>query len=135
MELVNINLFAEGCYKGYSSRREYEDNLLIKKSSYEKIMDVLPKEISCGDVMGKVSVQDCSYADDYYSKFADASYDGDYLKSSLCDLYESNGLDWIEEQKEINEYLTHLDLYEDVTVSVPHDRVEELLAFAKLLQY
>lgn len=29
MELVNINLFAEGCYKGYSSRREYEDDIWI----------------------------------------------------------------------------------------------------------
>lgn len=134
MELVNVNLFAEGSYDGYHSRREYEDNLWIKKSSYEKLINVFPEKILCGDVMGEVSVQDSSYTDDYYAKLADAPYDGDYLKSALRDLYEANGLDWIEEQKEINEYLSHLDLYEDVTVSVPHDRVEELLAFAKLLQ-
>ena len=97
-------------------------------------MDVLPEEISCGEVIGKVSVQDCSYTDDYYAKFTDASYDGDYLKSALRDLYESNELDWEEEQKEINEYLSHLDLYEEVTVSIPHSKVEELLAFAKLLK-
>lgn len=135
MELVNINLFAEGSYNGYHSRREYEDNIWIKKSSYKKLINVLPEEISCGEVMGEVSVQDNSYTDECYAKFADASHDGDYLEWSLRDLYESNGLDWVKEQKEINEYLSHLDLYEEITVSVPYDRVEELLAFAKLLQY
>lgn len=30
MELVNVNLFAEGYYEGYSSRREYEDNIWIR---------------------------------------------------------------------------------------------------------
>ena len=122
MELVNINLFAEGYYSG----RTYEDNIWIKKSSYEKLMDIFPEEISCGEldgkhseVMGKVDVQDYSYTDEYYAKNADIAHDGDYLGWSLCDLYESNGLDWVEEQNEINEYLSHLDLYEEVTVSVP----------------
>lgn len=132
MELVNINLFAEGYYSG----RTYEDNIWIKKSSYEKLMDVFPEEISCGEldgkyseVMGRVEVQDCSYTDEYYAKNADIAHDGDYLESSLWDLYELNGLDWEEEQKEITEYLRHLDLYEEVTVSVPHSKVEELMKF------
>ena len=47
---------------------------------------------------------------------------------------ESNGLDWVEEQKEINEYLSHLDLYEEVTVSVPHSKVKELITFANILE-
>ena len=29
MELVNVNLFAEGSCEGYSSRREYGDNIWI----------------------------------------------------------------------------------------------------------
>ena len=37
--------------------------------------------------------------------------------------------DWVEEQKEIIEYLSYLDLYEEVTVSVPHSKVEELMKF------
>lgn len=104
-------------------------------------MDVFPKEISCGEldgkyseVMGAVEVQDYSYTDEYYAKNADVAHDGDILKWSLRDLYESNGLNWVEEQKEINEYLSHLDLYEEVTVSIPHSRVEELIAFANILQ-
>lgn len=132
MELVNINLFAEGYYSG----RTYEDNIWIKKSSYEKLMDVFPEEISCGEldgkyseVMGEVEVQDYSYTDEYYAKNADVAHDGDYLEWSLRDLYESNGLDWVEEQKEITDYLRHLDLYEEVTVSVPHSKVEELMKF------
>lgn len=137
MELVNVNLFAEGYYSG----KTYEDNIWIKKSSYEKIMDVFPEEISCGEidgkyseVMGKVEVQDYSYTDEYYAKNADIAHDGDYLEWSLRDLYESNGLDWVEEQKEINEYLSHLDLYEEITVSIPHSKVEQLIAFANILK-
>ena len=132
MELVNVNLFAEAYYSGSI----YEDNIWIKKSSYEKLMSVFPEEISCGEldgkhseVMGEVKVQDYSYTDEYYAKNADITNDGDYLELSLRDLYESNGLDWVEEQKEIIEYLSHLDLYEEVTVSVPHSKVEELMKF------
>lgn len=132
MELININLFAEAYYSGTT----YEDNIWIKKSSYEKLMDVFPEKISCGEldgkhseVMGEVEVQDYSYTDEYYAKNADIAHDGDILEWSLCDLYESNGLDWVEEQKEINEYLSHLDLYEEVTVSVPHSKVKELMKF------
>ena len=136
MELVNINLFAEAYYSGIT----YEDNIWIKKTSYEKLMDIFPEEISCGEldgkyseVMGEVNVQDYSYTDEYYAKNADMAHDGSYLKWSLRDLYESNGLDWVEEQKEITEYLSHLDLYERVTVSVPHSKVKELMKFVENL--
>lgn len=132
MELVNINLFAEGYYSGST----YEDNIWIKKFSYDKLMEVFPKEISCGEldgkyseVMGEVKVKDYSYTDEYYAKNANTINDGDYLEWSLRDLYESNGLNWVEEQKEITKYLSHLDLYEEVTVSVPHSKVEELMKF------
>ena len=110
MELVNVNLFAEAYYSGSI----YEDNIWIKKSSYEKLMSVFPEEISCGEldgkhseVMGEVKVQDYSYTDEYYAKNSDITNDGDYLELSLRDLYESNGLDWVEEQKEIIEYIEH----------------------------
>ena len=136
MELVNINLFAEGYYSGST----YEDNIWSKKSSYDKLMEVFPKEISCGEldgkyseVMGEVNVEDYSYTDEYYAKNANTINDGDYLEWSLRDLYESNGLNWVEEQKEIIEYLSHLDLYEDVTVSVPHSKVKELMKFVNNL--
>ena len=132
MELVNVNLFAEAYYSGIT----YEDNIWIKKTSYEKLISVFPEEISCGEldgkhseVMGEVEVQDYSYTDEYYAKNADITNDGDYLELSLRDLYESNGLDWVEEQKEIIEYLSYLDSYEEVTVSVPHSKVEELMKF------
>lgn len=74
-----------------------------------------------------------SYTDEYYAKNANTINDGDYLEWSLRDLYESNGLNWVEEQKEITEYLSNLDLYEDVTVSVPHSKVKELMKFVKSL--
>ena len=41
MELVNVNLYAEGYYSGAT----YEDNIWIKESSYEKLRDIFPTEI------------------------------------------------------------------------------------------
>ena len=51
MELVNVCLFAEGYY----SESTYEDNIWIKKSSYEKLKDIFPTEIGCGELDGKFS--------------------------------------------------------------------------------
>lgn len=47
MELVNVCLFAEGYYSGST----YEDNIWIKKSSYEKLKDIFPTKIGCGELM------------------------------------------------------------------------------------
>lgn len=79
-------------------------------------------------------MQDYSYTDEYYAKNAYMAHDGDYLELSLYDLYDSNGLNWVEEQNEISEYLSHLDLYEEITVSVPHSKVKELFAFVNTLK-
>ena len=117
MELVNVCLFAEGYYSGST----YEDNIWIKKSSYGKLKDIFPTEISCGeldgkysDVMGEVEIQDDWHTDEEVSKAGSAKCDGDILEDSLIDLYRDNNLDWESEQKEIKEYLDTLDPYEDV---------------------
>ena len=79
MELVNVCLFAEGYYSGST----YEDNIWIKKSSYEKLKDIFPTEICCGEldgkfseVMGNVEIQDDWHTDEEYSKAGDAKHDG-----------------------------------------------------------
>ena len=51
MDLVRVYLYAEAYYSG----AEYKDDIWIKKSSYEKLKDVFPEEISCGDLDGKFS--------------------------------------------------------------------------------
>mgnify|MGYP002583102482 CR=1 FL=1 len=51
MELVNVNLYAYGHY----SEATYEDNIWIKKSSYEKLKDNFPSQIGCGELDGKYS--------------------------------------------------------------------------------
>lgn len=137
MELVNVCLFAEGYY----SEATYEDNIWIKKSSYEKLRDIFPTEISCGeldgkhsDVMGEVEIQNDWHTDEEYAKAGGAKCDGDILKFSLKDLYESNSIDWEEEQKEIKEYLDSLDLYEDVTVCIPSSKKSELMEFVETLK-
>lgn len=93
MELINVCLFAEGYYSGST----YEDNIWIKKSSYEKLKDIFPTEICCGEldgkfseVMGNVDIQDDWHTDEEYSKAGDAKHDGDYLEWELKDLYKDN---------------------------------------------
>ena len=137
MELVNVCLFAEGYYSGST----YEENIWIKKSSYEKLEDVFPKEISCGEldgkfseVMGNVEIQDDWHTDEEYSKAGIAENDGDYLEWELRDLYKNNNIDWDLEQKEIKEYFKNLDVLEEVTVSIPSSKKSELMEFVKTLK-
>lgn len=137
MELVNINLFAEGYYSGST----YEDNIWIKKSSYEKIMNIFPEEISCGEldgkyseVMGKVEVQNDWNTDEEYAKAGIALSDGYCLENYLEGLYEENGLDWEEEQKEIREYFREIDMWVDITVNIPRSKTQELLDFVEKLK-
>lgn len=137
MELVNVCLFAEGCYSG----RTYEDNIWIKKSSYEKLRDIFPTEISCGeldgkhsDVMGEVEIQDDWQTDEEYAKAGDAEHDGNHLECELEDLYEDNNLDWDLEQKEIKEYFDNLDVWEEVTVTIPSSKKTKLMEFVETLK-
>lgn len=137
MKLVNVNLYA--C--GYYSKSEYEDNIWIKKSSYEKLKDVFPKRISCGEldgkhseVIGDVEVQDRWETDEEYASASISECDGDFLKYSLMDLYDENNLNWNDEQKEIEEYFDRLDVYEDVTIRIPLSKKEELMEFVQKLK-
>lgn len=137
MKLVNVNLYA--C--AYYSEAEYEDNIWIKKSSYEKLKDVFPKEIYCGEldgkyseVMGDIEIQDEWETDEDYAKAGIASCDGDRLEYSLIDLYDENGLDWETERKEIKKYFNSLDVWEDVTVSIPSSKKKELMEFVDTLK-
>lgn len=137
MKLVNVCLFAEGHYSGST----YEDNIWIKKSSYEKLRDIFPTEISCGEldgkhsnVMGEVEIQNDWHTDEEYSKAGSAKHDGDYLEWELKDLYKDNNIDWDSEQKEIKEYFRNLDVWEEVTVSVPSSKMSELMKFVETLK-
>lgn len=137
MDLVNVCLYAEAYYSG----AEYEENIWIKKSSYEKLMDDFPEEISCGEldgkyseVIGEVSIQDNWKTDEEYAKAGTAKCDGDYLKDELKYLYKSNNLNWEEEQQEIEEYFNNLDVWEDITVSIPASKVGKLLSFVYKLR-
>lgn len=137
MELVNVCLSAEGWYSG----RTYEDNIWIKKSSYEKLKDVFPKQIGCGeldgkfsDVMGDVEIQDTWVTDEDYANAGIAERDGDYLEWELTSLYEDNNLDWEAEQKEIKEYFNSLDVWEEVMIRIPSSKKSELMEFVETLR-
>lgn len=138
IDLVRVNLQGTGYY----SEAEYEDNIWIKKSSYEKLKDVFPSEGYCGDLdgkygetMGDISVieGEC-LTDEDYAKNAIVQCDGDLLKYQLNDLYFENGLDFEQEQKEIAEYFNTLDAWEEVTVKVPRSKKSKLLNYAYRLQ-
>lgn len=136
MELVNVCLYGEAYY----SNATYEDNIWIKKSSYEQLKDIFPEEGYCGELDGKHSdthgdteIQNEWNTDEEYAKCGWNRCDGDYLEDSLRDLYSSNNIDWTAEQKEIKEYFDSLDVWKDVTVSIPKSKIEEFYRFVSEL--
>ena len=138
MELVNVNLYAEGYYSGAT----YEDNIWIKESSYEKLRDIFPTEISCGEldgkhseVMGEVEIQNNWHTDEDFAKAGRSEGDGDRLELELVDLYNEHGLDWDAEQDEIDEYFDGLDIWKDVTITLPESKIPMLRKYADYLIY
>lgn len=138
MELVNVNLYAEGYYSGAT----YEDNIWIKESSYEKLRDIFPTEISCGEldgkhseVMGEVEIQNNWHTDEDFAKAGRSEGDGDRLELELINLYNEHGLDWDAEQDEIDEYFDGLDIWKDVTITLPESKIPALRKYADFLIY
>ena len=136
MELVNVCLYGESYY----SNATYEDNIWIKKSSYEQLKDIFPERGYCGELDGKYSdthgdieIQSVWNTDEEYAKCGWNRCDGDYLEDSLRDLYSSNNIDWEAEQKEIKEYFDSLDVWKDVKVSIPKSKLEEFYRFVSEL--
>lgn len=139
MDLVNVNLYAEAYY----SKATYNDNIWIKKSSYEILKENLKAaKVYCremdgkyGDVYADISFQtDWKTDKDYAEAGNDDKGNGDYLENFLRELYDSNNLDYYEEQKEISDYFNSIDPFTMVTVYVPTSMEGELLAYAKKLQ-
>lgn len=136
MELVNVNLYAEGYYSGAT----YEDNIWIKESSYEKLRDIFPTEISCGEldgkhseVMGEVEIQNNWHTDEDFAKAGRSEGDGDRLELELINLYNEHGLDWDAEQDEIEKYFDGLDIWRDVTITLPESKILALRKYADSL--
>ena len=133
MELVKVNLYAYAYYSGV----EYEENIWIKKSSYEKIKECFPTEVYIADIDGKYS-ETKGKATGFTSDKECAiegklECDGANLKWELESVYENNNLDYESEQEEIAEYLNSIDVYEKVTVKIPRSKVVELKTYAEKL--
>ena len=136
MELVKVNLYAYAYYSGV----EYEENIWIKKSSYEKIKENLPTEVYVADIdgkysetEGKVTVKESFKSDKEYAIEGKLECDGESLKWELESVYENNNLDYEFEQEEIAEFLNSIDVYEKVTVKIPRSKVTELKTYAEKL--
>lgn len=136
MELVKVNLYAYAYYSGV----EYEENIWIKKSSYEKIKESLPTEVYVADIdgkysetEGKVTVKESFKSDKECAIEGKLECDGVNLKYELESVYENNNLNYESEQEEIERYLNSIDVYEKVTVKIPCSKVAELKTYAKKL--
>lgn len=136
MELVKVNLYAYAYYSGV----EYEENIWIKKSSYEKIKECFPTEVYIADIdgkysetEGKVTVKESFKSDKEYAIEGKLECDGESLKWELESVYENNNLDYEFEQEEIAEFLNSIDVYEKVTVKIPRSKVTELKTYAEKL--
>ena len=136
MELVKVNLYAYAYYSGV----EYEENIWIKKSSYEKIKECFPTEVYIADIdgkysetEGKVTVKESFKSDKEYAIEGTLECDGEYLKWELKSIYENYDLDYESEQEEIERYLNTIDVYEKVTVKIPRSKVTELKTYVEKL--
>lgn len=136
MELVKVNLYAYAYYSGV----EYEENIWIKKSSYEKIKENLPTEVYVADIdgkysetEGKVTVKESFKSDKEYAIEGKLECDGEYLKWELKNIYDDYDLDYESEQEEIEKYLNIINVYEKVTVKIPRSKVAELKTYAEKL--
>ena len=136
MELVKVNLYAYAYYSGV----EYEENIWIKKSSYEKIKECFPTEVYIADIdgkysetEGKVTVKESFKSDKEYAIEVKLEGDVQSLKWELESVYENNNLDYEFEQEEIAEFLNSIDVYEKVTVKIPRSKVTELKTYAEKL--
>ena len=136
MELVKVNLYAYAYYSGV----EYEENIWIKKSSYEKIKESFPTEVYIADIdgkysetKGKVTVIENFKSDKEYAIEGKLECDGVNLSLELESVYKDNGLDYESEQEEIEKYLNNIDVYEKVTVKIPRSKVTELKTYAEKL--
>ena len=136
MELVKVNLYAYAYYSGV----EYEENIWIKKSSYEKIKECFPTEVYIADIdgkysetEGKVTVKESFKSDKEYAIEGKLECDGESLKWELESVNENNNLDYEFEQEEIAEFLNSIDVYEKVTVKIPRSKVTELKTYAEKL--
>ena len=52
----------------------------------------------------------------------------------MRDIYEENGLDWCAEQQEIADYFDTLNLWKEITVKVPGDKVRKLVEYVEKLR-
>lgn len=136
MDLTNINLYAEGEY----SNNTYEDNIVIRRETYEKLKNQI-KGIKCyiTELDGKHSEVRADITITHYSEEEildmtwDSGCDGDDLKETLGDIFAEQDLDLEEEQKIVNEYLSSLDTYVNLTIKVRHSNVEKVQEFCAKL--
>lgn len=85
--------------------------------------------------MGEVEIQNNWHTDEDFAKAGRSEGDGDCLELELIDLYNEHGLDWDAEQDEIDEYFDGLDIWKDVTITLPESKIPALRKYADCLIY
>lgn len=137
MKLVNLILYAKGEYSGTI----YEENRWIKSESYGEIKDDLPKEICCGELDGKhsevygaIEIQDEFENDEDLREAGVGKCDGNNLRDELIDIYKNHGLNFDAEEEEIEQFLKTLDIYVELTVSIPLSKRDKLYKYVRILK-
>lgn len=136
MNITNINFYAEGYYSGQT----YEENLRIRTEVYEKLKDEI-NSIKCyvGDLDGKHSEVEGDIEVEHYIEEDilhcswDLSNDGKKLYYELKRIFDKYNLNLNEELNMVGDYLSSLDTYIDITISIKKSNVEKVKAFCKNL--
>lgn len=140
MNIVNLCCYAEGYYSG----AKYEENVVISEDFYEKIKNLIETEecVSLGELDGKHSNVEGNIDVQFFNEkeIDNAGFDKDnsdgsclyeYLKETIGDSLSKELDDNI---KEIKDYLSTRDLYEDMTISVRRSNKQKVLDFLKTLE-
>lgn len=136
MNLTNVNVYAEGDYSGQT----HEENIMMRTETFEKLSDEILKlrmwfydlDGKHSEAKGEISIEHYT-EEDLINMNLDFTNDGERLDERLEELFEDAGIDYMEEQSIVRNYLEKLDTFTEITVSVKKSQRQIVLDFVSRL--
>lgn len=136
MNLVNINLSAEGYY----SEATYSEDIMITKESYEIIKEDVDKldlyiyelDGKYSETEGDISIDEFTEEELLKEKIPNDN-DGDKLYLRIADIFERHNLILDDELDEVEQYISNLDTIVTMEISVKKSQKEKVLEFISKL--
>jgi len=134
MDFVNICVYA----MGYHSGAEYQENIAIRRETYEKLKkDLEELSIYIGELDGKHSSCEADiefqelFEDDFIYARSNSENSGDVAYWDIAEIFEKNNMDFEQEIKITKDYIDSLDILVPHTVYVSKSLLEEFEKYVK----